>query len=92
MQNNQDQVKRDDVSSSSMNTNDLALHQRIMDAIHADSSIDSSNITIRMRENDMVEICGTVPESSMVQRAEDCVRRVEGVKGEIDTDLKVRMN
>ena len=77
-------------TSSVSSENDL--QGKIMSALSSDSGIDATNITIRMRENDMVEICGFVPRESMVILAEECVRRVEGVKGEIDNDLKVRAN
>lgn len=94
MQNNQTQHgselgKNAGTTGESMNT---GLQEKIMSALRSDSGLDATNITIRMRENDMVEICGFVPRESMVILAEECVRGVEGVTGEIDNDLKVRAN
>ena len=94
MQNNQNQdFNRKDASTNNVRgMGDSDLQNRIMSAINSDTSIDASNITIRMRENNMIELCGTVPEQSMIERATECVRKVDGVKGEIDNDLKVRSN
>lgn len=84
---------RDDVGSSDVRgVAGSDLRNRVMSALNSDSNIDASNITINMRENNMIELCGTVPESSMIQRAEECVRRVEGFTGTIDNDLKSRMS
>lgn len=89
---NERQTMNENMGANIHGQGDSELRERIMTAITSDSTIDASNITINMRENDMVEICGTVPTPSMVELVEECVRRVDGIKGEIDNDLKVRAN
>jgi osmotically-inducible protein OsmY len=86
MQSNQNQHGSD----LEKNNFDTDLQERIMSALHSDSSIDTSNITIHLRENNMIEISGFVPRESMAILAEECVRRVDGVVGEIYNDLEVR--
>jgi hypothetical protein len=63
-----------------------------MIALYSDLSTDTSHITIHLRENNMIEISGFVTRESMAILAEECVRRVDGVVGEIYNDLEVRSN
>jgi osmotically-inducible protein OsmY len=62
--------------------------QRVIEALHQNQDIDSTQITVNMRENDMVELCGVVPDERMIEQASECLRNM-GITN-IDNDLKVQ--
>ena len=64
------------------------LKQRVVEALHQDLQIDSTDITVNIKEDECVELCGTVPEEEMRTIAENSVRHL-GITN-IDNDLKVR--
>ena len=64
------------------------LKERVVEALHQSLKVDSTDITVNIKDNDCVELCGSVPFDEMIDEATKCVRAL-GVK-DIDNDLKLR--
>ncbi len=63
------------------------LKQRVVAALQQNTSIDSEEITVNIKDNNCVELKGTVSNEQMISSAVQTVRGL-GVK-DIDNDLKV---
>lgn len=64
------------------------LQQRVIEVLQQDSFVEDANITINIKENNCVELCGSVPDRKMIDRA---IRLVHGLGiSNIDNDLIVR--
>lgn len=48
--------------------------QRVVEALHQNQAIDSTNITVNVMADDRVELVGSVPEKAMIEQAIKCVR------------------
>ncbi len=67
---------------------DIDLKERILDVLRQDEDVDATSIRVNIKENNLVELSGTVPDSRSMERAVECVREL-GVT-EIDNDLKIQ--
>lgn len=63
------------------------LKQRVLEVLRLDEDVDADDITVNIKENNVVELTGTVPDSRSMERAVECVRDL-GVT-EIDNDLHI---
>ncbi len=85
-----EQPEKTEIPKNTVNTNvSDDLKQRVVEALNQDLYVDSTNITVNTKDNMTVELCGTVPERSMLKAAEECVRNLGVV--EIGNDLKIQM-
>ena len=62
--------------------------QRVVEALHRDLYVDSTNITVSTQDNIIVDLHGTVPERAMIKAAEECVRPLSVI--DITNDLKIK--
>lgn len=65
------------------------LKQRVMEALHENLDVDSTNITVNIKENNCVELKGTVPDSRSMELAVQCVRDLGVAESDIDNDLSI---
>ncbi len=65
------------------------LKDRVLDALRQDPDVDATKINVNIKENNIVELSGTVPDSRSMERAVECVRAL-GLT-EIDNDLSIQL-